>query len=51
VQNFPCILNEIATESGKHRSTVNLALRKYSAAASLPLLAHLDRRSQLQHQH
>jgi type 1 fimbriae regulatory protein FimB len=23
-----------------HRSTVNLALRKYSAAASLPLLAH-----------
>jgi type 1 fimbriae regulatory protein FimB len=23
-----------------HRSTINLALRKYSAAASLPLLAH-----------
>jgi type 1 fimbriae regulatory protein FimB len=23
-----------------HRSTVNMALRKYSAAASLPLLAH-----------
>ena len=23
-----------------HRSTVNLALQKYSAAASLPLLAH-----------
>jgi site-specific recombinase XerD len=23
-----------------HRSTVNLALRKYSAVASLPLLAH-----------
>jgi len=23
-----------------HRCTVNLALRKYSAAASLPLLAH-----------
>lgn len=23
-----------------HRSTVNLALRKYGAAASLPLLAH-----------
>ena len=23
-----------------HRSTVNLLLRKYSAAASLPLLAH-----------